>query len=49
VFGTGRAIDITAQPIPPVRSHTSGAVVAVVAALAVAGIAALASSGREPA
>jgi hypothetical protein len=50
VFGTGRAIDITAQPVPPVRSrsHTSGAVLAVVAALAVAGIAVFASGGREP-
>lgn len=47
VFGTGKAIDVTAPPPP--RSHTSGAVVAVVAALAVAGIAALASSGEEPA
>jgi len=48
VFGTGRAIDITAQPVPPVRSHTSGAVLAVVAALAVAGIAVFASGAREP-
>lgn len=49
VFGAGKAIDITAQPVSPARSHTSGAVVAVVAALALAGIAALASSGKESA
>ena len=51
LFGTGKTITVSAPVDAPDRPRTSGAAVALIAALALAGVAALASArnGQEPA
>jgi len=47
MFGTGKALTVTARAEPSARPRTNTAVVAVIAGLALAGVAALASARKE--